>query len=139
MYELNKQITQKKEIKKKQLETVELSEVKDSPSINASSRQINRSVEAILHWEKEKQKKKKTLEEKLKLLEQMNIRPPKINPISAKLAQTMDRGEKVEDFLLHKAVQSKQKKEELIKHQLQKQQRQQMCRTPQIQQMTHQQ
>lgn len=120
LHDTKKQQKAKMEALKNQLQEREMESIKQAPEINTLSKHMNRSLEQMYQWDKEKHDKLKKAEEDRKQSERLHIHKPKINPKSERLAQTMERGP-VEERLFNKAFEIQKKRIEKAREMEEKQ------------------
>jgi hypothetical protein len=100
LFDLRKQSLAKREVLQNKLREDELKQVSGKPRINRQSKQMTRTLQSMMQWQRDKQEKTENtkalmMEEEMKLLQH-----PKINPISERLARQTRKSSKVEDHLL---------------------------------------
>ncbi|KAL9644684.1 hypothetical protein ABK040_012338 [Willaertia magna] len=117
LHSFREQVLAKREMIKNQLLEKEMNEFR-KPQINPQSKKIQRSVDQMIQWEREKQMKKEQLKNDLKKQELEQIKEPKINPVSDKLAQQMDRGRDVGEYLNQLAERKRKEREMKIKQEI---------------------
>mmetsp|Transcript_8005 Transcript_8005/g.11899 ORF Transcript_8005/g.11899 Transcript_8005/m.11899 type:complete len:770 (-) Transcript_8005:42-2351(-) len=113
LYDTSKQTQAKHESMRKSQMKMNMANYKGKPHINTVSKKMQRSVDQIMEWNREKKRKAEIARKQRDVQEQNLCKRVKINPLSKRIARQMDRSPRVEEQLLRKHEESRMKREQV--------------------------
>ncbi|KAL0228085.1 hypothetical protein RCL1_004228 [Eukaryota sp. TZLM3-RCL] len=117
--QLHLEKSQRNEELKKVFDEIKSSEIKPTPEINPQSKKLDRNLNVLLMWGKEKEKRIQELKEaeSKQLSESLRTATPKINQKSAEIMRSKSRSKRVENDLLLSHYKKQQEIEKKVKQQ----------------------